>query len=201
MRCKSVSSAAASDARTPLAATTSCSSAISFSIGARIVFCKSSAAVVMASGSTLAAFMLTSLPKSMAVLIPVSSPAITPTACRRCLLATSEAILAASADIMAFLPPAAANDRSTLCSALAFLNNLADLRTAAPPAKAVPTTPSLSNQSDKPSHVCSSPVATSCTSNAACQSVTSQLSFKSLYKPDNHSPFSSLGCALNAACK
>ena len=193
MRCKSVSSAAASDARTPLAATTSCSSAMSFSIGARIVFCRSSAAVVIESGNTLAALTLTSLPKSMAVLIPVSSPATTPTACKRCLLATSEAILAASADIMAFLPPAAASDRSTLCRALAFLNSLADLVKATPPDRAAPTTPSLSNQSDKPSHVCSAPVATSCISNAACQSVMSQLSFKSLYKPLNHSPFNSSG--------
>ena len=115
----------------------------------------------MTSGNTLAALTLTSLPKSMAVEIPVSSPATTPTACRRCLLATCVAILAVSAAIIAFLPPDAARVRSTLLIALADLNSLADLNNAAPPDIAAPTTPSLSNQSDRPSHDCSSPVATS----------------------------------------
>ena len=201
MRWISSNSAAASDERIPLAAIVFCKSKIKRSTGSVIIFCRSLAAVVIDSGNTLAAFMLTSLPRSIAVPIPVSSPATTPTACRRCLLAISDASLAASADTRAPLPPAAATDRSMLFRALALLSSLVDLTTAPAPDSAAPTTPIRSSQSSQPPHVCSALVATSCTTKAACQSVISQLPFKSLYKPSSHSPFLSSAMVLNTACK
>ena len=153
----------------PLAAIVFCSSSMSFCTGSRITFCKSCAAVVIESGKTLTAFILTSLVKSSAVLIPVSSPATTPTACRRCLLATLVNILVASAVTMLFLAPAAAIVRSTFITLLAFLNSVLLLNPAPSKPTTEPTTPNLSNQSDQPSQVLSAPVATSCTTLAACQ--------------------------------
>ena len=143
----------------------------------------------MESGNTLTAFILTSLVKSSAALIPVSSPATTPTACKRCLLATLVNILVASAVTMFALAPPAAIVRSTFITLLALLNNPTLLNVAPSKPTIEPTTPTLSNQSDQPSHVFSAPVATSCTTPAACQLEINIPSCKSRCKPVSHAAF------------
>ena len=155
----------------------------------------------MASGNTLPAFILTSLPKSNAVDKPVSSPAITPAALMRSIAAALDNTLAPSAATIPFLAPTAANVRSTFISVLALFSNLPPLNTAPRPLATVPTTPSLSAQSLKPPHSLSSCKATSCITIAACQSEISAPFCKSLYKPSNQIPFSLSGTALNATCK